>query len=226
MRTCIYRFTTLLYMIRYMFNGNISIQGMVFNTDIEVKKNNTLTIGDKLSNSYIETKGNGNEVLIEGSAQHIRIIIIGNNNKVYLKQKSTIHNTEILIRANHAVVEVGERTNILGAHLVCQGHHNYINIGRDCLFSHGIEIWNSDTHTVTDLDGNIINRSRPITVGNHVWLGKNVTILKGVTLGDNSVVGMGSIVTKDIAPNTINVGIPSKAINSGVTWNDELIMLT
>ena len=54
--------------------------------------------------------------------------------------------------------------------------------------------------------------AHPITVGNNVWFGGNVTVLSGVTIGDNTVIGAGSVVTKDIPANVIAVGNPCKII--------------
>lgn len=54
--------------------------------------------------------------------------------------------------------------------------------------------------------------SMPITIGNHVWIGSNVVVLPGVTIGDNSVIGAGSVVTHDIAANTLAYGTPCRAI--------------
>ena len=51
-----------------------------------------------------------------------------------------------------------------------------------------------------------------VTIGNSVWIGGGATILPGVTTGDNSVVGAGSVVTKDVAPNTVVGGNPAKVI--------------
>ena len=48
----------------------------------------------------------------------------------------------------------------------------------------------------------------------NVWLGENVTILKGVTIGDNVIIGIGSIVTKDIPSNSVAVGVPAKIVGS------------
>lgn len=56
--------------------------------------------------------------------------------------------------------------------------------------------------------------AEPITIGNDVWLGGNVTILPGVTIGDNVVIGAGSVVTKDIPSNCVAVGNPCKPIKS------------
>lgn len=52
----------------------------------------------------------------------------------------------------------------------------------------------------------------PITVGNNVWFGGNVTVLPGVTIGDNCVIGAGSVVVKDIPANSLAVGNPCKVI--------------
>lgn len=54
--------------------------------------------------------------------------------------------------------------------------------------------------------------SKPITVGNDVWFGGNVCVLPGVTIGDNVVIGAGSVVTKDIPSNVVCAGNPCKVI--------------
>ncbi len=56
--------------------------------------------------------------------------------------------------------------------------------------------------------------AEPVTIGNDVWLGGNVVILPGVTIGDNVVIGAGSVVTKDIPSNCVAVGNPCKPIKS------------
>ena len=54
--------------------------------------------------------------------------------------------------------------------------------------------------------------AKPIKVGNNVWIGGNVIVLPGVTIGDNVVIGAGSVVTKDIPANVVAVGNPCKII--------------
>lgn len=51
-------------------------------------------------------------------------------------------------------------------------------------------------------------------IGNNVWLGENVAVLAGVTIGDNAIIGSNSVVTRDIPANTISVGIPAVPIKS------------
>ena len=54
--------------------------------------------------------------------------------------------------------------------------------------------------------------SKPITVGNDVWIGGNCTILPGVTIGNNVIIAAGAVVTKDIPDNCIAAGVPAKVI--------------
>lgn len=63
--------------------------------------------------------------------------------------------------------------------------------------------------------------NKPIHVGKNVWIGANATILPGVTIGDNSIIGGGSIVTKDVAENIIAVGNPAKQLRD-ITENDDI----
>ena len=56
--------------------------------------------------------------------------------------------------------------------------------------------------------------AKPITIGDNVWLGGNVTVLAGVNIGDNAVIGAGSVVVKDIPSNVVAVGNPCKPIKN------------
>ena len=54
--------------------------------------------------------------------------------------------------------------------------------------------------------------AKPVVIGNDVWIGGNVTILPGVKIGNNVVVGAGAVVTKDVPDNTVVAGVPAKVI--------------
>lgn len=54
----------------------------------------------------------------------------------------------------------------------------------------------------------------PIVIGKKVWLGARVTVLQGVTIGDNAIVAAGSVVTKDVPPNTIVAGVPARIVRT------------
>lgn len=85
---------------------------------------------------------------------------------------------------------------------------DYAFIGPNCSFyppQHPLDAETRNTY---------LEYSKPITVGNNVWLGGSVTVLGGVTIGDNCVIGAGSVVTKSIPPNSVAVGNPCKVIKT------------
>ena len=64
--------------------------------------------------------------------------------------------------------------------------------------------------------------TKPITVGNDVYIGNNVLILAGVTIGSNVVIGAGAVVTKDIPDNSLAVGVPARVIKTADEYLEKL----
>lgn len=59
-----------------------------------------------------------------------------------------------------------------------------------------------------------VMRSRPVTIGSNVWIGGNVVVLPGVVIGDNAVVGAGSVVTRDVPPSVLAAGNPCRVLRA------------
>lgn len=94
-------------------------------------------------------------------------------------------------------------------------------IGEDCMFSWGCSIMTGDYHTIFDKNiGAIINHNDNVVIGNHVWVGREVLMLKGACIADNSVVGARSLVTNKFSESNIVVaGFPAKIIKRNVNWD-------
>nr|WP_159022662.1 acyltransferase [Formosa sp. L2A11] len=90
-----------------------------------------------------------------------------------------------------------------------------IEIGHDVAISENVCIRDTDNHK-------ILNSSQeptmPIKIGNHVWIGMNATILKGVTIGDGAIIAAGALVNKDVPPKCLVGGVPASLIRENVEW--------
>ena len=86
-----------------------------------------------------------------------------------------------------------------------------VHIGERCLFSDSITFRTGDSHSILDNSGKRINKAKDITIGDRVWIGQQVTVLKGTPVGANSIVGTGSLLTgKMYDSNSIIAGVPAK----------------
>lgn len=88
-----------------------------------------------------------------------------------------------------------------------------IIIGDNCMFANNVVIIDHD-HKIEDGVINDSLVSKPVIIGDNVWCGANVTILKGVSIGNGAIIAAGAVVTKDVLPYTIVGGIPAKFIKS------------
>ena len=88
--------------------------------------------------------------------------------------------------------------------------HGGVVIGDNCQIGHNV-VFATLNHGINPEDRHHTYPA-PIVLGKNVWVGSNATILQGVTIGDNAIVGAGAVVTKDVEANTIVGGIPAKFI--------------
>lgn len=87
-----------------------------------------------------------------------------------------------------------------------------IVIGNQCMFANNFVVVDHDHDRK---DGKILKElvSAPVKIGNNVWCGANVTVLKGVTIGDGAVIAAGSVVNRDVAAYSVVAGVPARKIS-------------
>lgn len=182
---------------------------------------NNLLFKSRMVLSKLQIEGNNNYIeLNENVCKRISINIEGNNNKIIIKHARDISNLVLVIKDNNNTIFIDENTGIGGARIVCMGDGKFINIGKSCMLSDNIEIWNYDGHTIYDSEMNIINKPKSIIIEDNVWIGRNVSILKGSHIGKGSIVGMNSLIpNKIVKNNTLVAGSPIKIIKEDISWN-------
>ena len=98
-----------------------------------------------------------------------------------------------------------------------------VHIGENVFIAPGVCIACAGHPIISEQRKEGILTSKPITIGDNVWIGANSTICDGVTLGDGCVIGAGSVVTKDIPSNTIAVGNPCRVLRP-ITEKDQVTL--
>ena len=88
-----------------------------------------------------------------------------------------------------------------------------ILIGDSCMIAHGAYISDADWHGIYDR-AEPVGKTKPVILEDNVWIGDSAIICKGVRIGKNSIIGAGSVVTKDVPSNTIFAGNPAKFVKA------------
>lgn len=124
------------------------------------------------------------------------------------------HRTVIRTLAEGAVIEIGDDVGISGASICAVSR---VSIGHQVMLGVNVQISDTDFHPIKPKNRRF--NKNPLDVGkadtiieDNVWVGANAIVLKGVTIGRNSVIGAGSIVASSIPPNCIAAGVPAKVI--------------
>jgi acetyltransferase-like isoleucine patch superfamily enzyme len=139
------------------------------------------------------------------------VLQIGRNARVELGRWSWVgHGTKI--RCHEGVVSIGAKT-VLGQECTISAYQ-HVEIGRECVIADRVMLIDFD-HGIVEVDRPIRHQGiykRDVRVGNNVWIGYGACILRGVTVGDNAVIGTSAVVTKDVPPNAIVGGVPARII--------------
>lgn len=155
--------------------------------------------------------------------KHCSIKLYGDNNHVFIDRDCVANSLDAWISGG-GQLSIQHNTHFSGSiHIACIEGRT-VNVGERCLFSNDIVLRTGDSHSVLSLDGMRINPAADVYLGNHVWVGQRVIILKGSHIGDESILGTGAVVTgKKFKNNVIIAGNPARVIKENVTWHHELL---
>lgn len=195
----------------------------------------------------VKDNGVNNAISIDGGSvfTNSKIIVNGDNNVITLGRAEKYHQLTINFRGNNKTIEIkdsikningfkftsirGDNQKLfVGSDFSCGGVEIQMNdgneqcqIGNACLFSWGIKIRTSDGHSVVCTDtGRAINEPRDVLISDSVWVGEDVSFLKGSSISHDCVVGSRSVVTKAFfESNCVIAGFPAKVVKSDIKWD-------
>lgn len=141
-------------------------------------------------------------------------ITLGEKAKIVVNGKFNVFQDVIISVGKGATLELGNDSYLnRSCKVIC---HSKITIGDGVAIADNVTIRDSDMHKIKGRESEM---TKPIVIGNRVWIGDGARIMKGVTIGEGAIVAAGAIVTKDVPPWTIVAGVPAKVIREDVEWS-------
>jgi acetyltransferase-like isoleucine patch superfamily enzyme len=183
---------------------------------------NTIEMGTALlKRTTITVRGQDNTIIIGDRVRlfDVTINVVGDGHTLRIEDGCAFRKTDLVFEDNAGTITVGANTTIEGAHIAAAENGSSVAIGEDCMFSQGIYIATTDSHSILDLASQErINPPQDVSVGDHVWVGAHVKIMKGVDVENGSILGMGSVVTRAVPANVAAAGNPARVVREDVSW--------
>jgi acetyltransferase-like isoleucine patch superfamily enzyme len=136
---------------------------------------------------------------------------IGPNAKLYIGRWAWIgHGSKI--RVHEGTVRIGAKT-VMGQECTISAYQ-HVSIGRECIVADRVMLIDFD-HGVVEVERPIRLQGiykRDVRVGSNVWMGYGACVLRGVSVGDNAVIGTNAVVARDVPANAVVGGVPAKVI--------------
>ena len=144
-------------------------------------------------------------------------IVIGDDvtitNKPETNLAGVVHECRFVMQRSGAEIRIGSHSGMSGVTIMCAKR---VEIGEYVGLGANVMIYDNDMHAINPYlrmnDNDRNTKAKEVVIGDHVWVGANSIILKGVHIGRGAVIGAGSVVTKDVPEMTIYAGNPARYI--------------
>ena len=179
-----------------------------------------------LQNKVIDY-GTGNSLIIDegGALTNCNVSFYGKNCILHIGKNVVLSDNDFWFEDDGGSIVIGDGTTTESGCKFASCEGKRIEIGRNCMFSHDIDVRNTDSHSILNEKGERINPSADITIGEHVWVGIRSTILKGSVIPSNTIVAAQSLVTNSLraSEHTLIAGIPAEVRKTNISWTRERI---
>jgi maltose O-acetyltransferase len=170
-------------------------------------------------NLVVRTRGYWRSLPFSLFVGHNGLLFVDGMSPVFYKEGRIDIGRRFVVRNRQTRSEIGAKENgelVIGDNVfVNQGcsivAYHRISIGDNCLIGDFTSIMDTDSH---ELGPGLGVKTEAVEVGHNVYIGRNCILLPGVSVGDNSVIAAGSIVTKDVPPSCVVAGNPARQIRA------------
>lgn len=176
--------------------------------------------------SQITFHGFNNILYIEDGAKLVnaRLNFKGNNSCVFIRKTRTDRVNMIMDIYHNSLLFMDKGCSINGNIQIIVSEQCHFIVGKDCMFSSGGIVRNTDAHLLYEIETNKrMNQSRDILIGDHVWIGQNVTIMKAPYIGSGSILGIGTVAKSRVPNNSILSGNPGKVMKKNEVYWDRTV---
>ncbi len=167
-------------------------------------------------------RGGNNRLIVhpEATTKRLSIRFDCDNGVVELGANPRRRNLELSLRVGQdSTIRIGDDVSTTTVLLASAVEGTTITIGNDVMFASGNQLRGDDGHPIFDVrTGARVNHSKDITIGDHVWMGREACALGGASVASGSVIGYRSLVTGRIPNNAIAVGTPARVVRRDIAW--------
>lgn len=182
---------------------------------------------DQIEGLTVEFRGTGSEIEIgEGSVFRNTKVIIGTQSRVTIETTNPrgLINTSVDMGGSGSgkLLVIGRGTSIESCRFAMANEGGIeVRLGQNCLLSSNITFRPADGHVIVDrATGKIVNRTRPIVIGDNVWIGSGATFVKGSVVANHSIVATQALVSRRFEEQyTVIAGNPAQVVKRDVAWD-------